>query len=127
MSRRNNAAPSPALTKARKLVALATEQRDALARGASTQFDWLGERRVQLSAELAARAAEGEVVRPDEIGTAEALQLRLAELDNAMQATLRERMGSAGAAMKTARRFRKEAAGYFAGVPRRPSFVDRNS
>lgn len=116
--------PNSPLVVARKLVAIAGEQRDALQRGATTQFDWLTLRRAELTEQLQAFRVE-----PSETGdeAADFARLRdeLASIDSTMEQTLRVRMAQANQGLGQLRRFQKAVAPYFQSGPRVPTFVDK--
>ena len=114
-----------ALDLARKMVALAREQRDALQRaGANSQFDWLRLRRDEVTAALQA-SSPGLYLDGEARDEVERLRQELLALDADMEAGLLERMSQVQHARAEVRRSTRAARSYLTPGPRRPSFIDQ--
>ncbi|MBV8086798.1 MAG: hypothetical protein JO247_18490 [Chloroflexi bacterium] len=112
---------------AQRIVLLAREQKDALERGATSQFELLSQRRESATIELQTLAQGGYAV---DDGTAErvaGLQRELAGVDEAMQTFVVENMKKLRAAGNAVKRFHRTVNPYLTAGPRVPSFVDKNT
>ena len=114
-----------AMELARKMIGLAKEQRDALARAAVSQFDWLVLRRQELTDQLPRQVAPGSVPPEPVQRELAALAAELAELDKEMAGLVKGRMNEIRAGQAAIRRTERALSGYLDRGPRPSTFVDR--